>query len=190
MGTPSSQGPYLRNASTASNFVDWAAAEAHRSMRFHMELDRLRHLAAGSARDGYARTTGPLNGKAWSDLSRLRTLGAQPPEERPRAWKHTQLPTDDGLRHVREYERGLRKTARTFLGTEGAAPLVHTLVGGTGYQLPPYTASAPPAPTGAQASRLAAHITGASWGTGATALRTAWRRARLGEGKDRNRFAL
>jgi len=32
--------------------------------------------------------------------------------------------------------------------------------------------------TGRAASKLAAHISGASWGSGATALRQAWRRAR------------
>ena len=64
------------------------------------------------------------------------------------------------------------------------APLVHDLVSATGYQLarlPTSLPTAPPAPTGGQASSLAAHISGASWGSGATALCLAWRRARPGD---------
>src|SRR6266540_5973144 len=164
MSTPSSLSPYLRNASAAPNYVDWAANEAQRSLRFQAEVDRLRHLAAGHDRRGYPRTTGPLTDKSWSELSQLRPLGAEPQEERPRAWKNTPLPTDDGLRHVRDYERGCRKVALTLLGTERAAPLVHDLVGGTGYRLHPFTGSIAPAPIGSNASSLAAYITGASWG--------------------------
>ncbi len=38
--------------------------------------------------------------------------------ERPRAWQNTALPTDDGLRHLRDYLRGCRKLARIYLGHE------------------------------------------------------------------------
>jgi len=172
-------------ASAAPNFVDWAAAEEQHSSPFHAEIDRLRHLAAGSHRRGYSRTTGPLTNKSWDELSRtLSDLRGQPQPERPRAWKNTYLPTDDGYRHVHAYQTGVRKVARQFIGGETVAPLVHDLVAGTGYQLdrPPITLpSTLPAPTGGQASNLAAHITGASWGSGATALRLAWRRARPGD---------
>lgn len=188
MTTPSSLSPYLRNATSGPNFVDWAASEAQRSERFRFELDRLRHIAAGSARDGYCRTTGPLSDKSWSDVSELRALGARTSEQRPRAWQDRSLPTDDGLRHVRDYHRGILKTARFNLGTEDAAPLLHELVAGVGYQLAPYAASAPPAPIGGRASSLAAHISGASWGSGATALVKAWSRARPGEIKNRDTF--
>jgi hypothetical protein len=52
------------------------------------------------------------------------------------------------------------------------------VVEAAGYQLRPYEGLAPAAPAGPQASALAAYITGASWGAGATALRVAWYRAR------------
>jgi hypothetical protein len=178
MGTQSALTPYLLNASAPPNWVDWAAAEASRSQRFGAEIDRLRRLAVGADRSGYARTTGPLTLTPYGELAELRQTGAAPQEQLPRAWKNTQLLTDDGLRHVRDYERGLRKTARTFLGTERAAPLLHSLVATTGYQLARFVGSIAAAPNGPLASTLAAHITGASWGSGATANRIAWRRAR------------
>ena len=160
-------------------FFDWASGEAQSSPRFRAAVDRLRQLAAGSERAGYARTTGPLTQKSWEDLSRtLPALLSQPQEERRHAWNNTDLPTDDGLRHLRDYQRGVRKTARQFIGTEDLAPRIHDLVATTGYQLEPVNATSPHAPTQAQASSLAAHITGASWGAGATALQAGWRRAR------------
>jgi hypothetical protein len=145
----------------------------------------LRHLAAGSHRQGYSRTTGPLTHTSWDELSRtVSDLIIQPQGHRPRAWKNTDLPTDDGYRHIRTYQTSVKKLARQFIGAETVAPLVHDLVAATGYQLarlPTSLPSAPPAPTGGQASNLAAHISGASWGSGATALRLAWRRARPGD---------
>ena len=52
------------------------------------------------------------------------------------------------------------------------------------------SAVASPAPTGALASSLAAHVTGGSWGAGATALRQAWYRARPGDPPDTARREL
>jgi hypothetical protein len=179
MASASAQSGYLRNSTTApNNFVDWAALEAKCSRRFRGEIDRLRSLAVGASRAGYIRTTGPLSALAWEDLTqRIPALLREDQSDRPRAWRNPQLPTDDSLRHVRDYERGVRKLARQYLGTEHAAPHVHELIAAAGYRLRPYEGTAHPAPTGAQASTLAAHITGASWGTGATALRVAWYRA-------------
>src|SRR5439155_21325206 len=77
-----------------------------------------------------------------------------------------------------------RSLWRQFIGAETVAPLVHDLVAASGYQLarlPTSLPSAPPAATGGHASNLAAHISGPSWGSGATALRLAWRRARPGD---------
>jgi hypothetical protein len=183
--TASAPSPSPASASAAPNFVDWAAGEAQHSSRFHGEIDRLRHLAAGSHRRGYSRTTGPLTHKSWDELSRtVSELRSQPQPDRPHAWRNTDLPTDDGYRHARTYQTSLRKVARQFIGTEAVPPHVHDLVGATGYQLtrlPTTLPSAPPAPTGGQASNLAAHITGATWGSGATALRLSWRRARPGD---------
>jgi hypothetical protein len=170
----------LRNSTaSATNFVDWAAVEAARSPRFRAGIDRLRRLAAGEERGRYPRSTGPLTLWSWRQLERAyehRRRLAQ--GERPRAWRNSALPTDDGLRHLRDYLRGCRKLARTFLGSEQAAPLVHDLVARAGYRTNPWPASAPPPPTGPHASTLAAHVTGASWGAGATANRVAWHRAR------------
>jgi hypothetical protein len=183
--TASAVNASLAHASVAPHFVDWAAGEARHSSRFQGEIDRLRDLAAGSHRQGYSRTTGPLTHTSWDELSRsVSDLISQPQNERPRAWRNTDLPTDDGYRHVRTYQTSVRKVARQFIGAETVAPLVHDLVAATGYQLarlPTSLPSAPPAATGGHASSLAAHISGASWGSGATALRLAWRRARPGD---------
>src|SRR6266516_7885395 len=183
--TASAPTPSLAYASTAPNFVDWAGGEAQHSSRFHDEIDRLRDLAAGFHRRGYSRTTGPLTSKSWDELSRtVSELLSQPQPDRPHAWRNTDLPTDDGYRHVRTYQTSVRKVARQFIGTEDVAPLVHDLVGATVYQLalfPTTLPSAPPAPTGGQASNLAAHIARATWGSGATAICLAWRRARPGD---------
>jgi hypothetical protein len=103
--TASAVSPSFAYASVASNFVDWAAGEAQNSSRFQGEIDRLRDLAAGSHRQGYSRTTGPLTHIPWGELSRsVSDLISQPQGERPRAWKNTDLPTDDGYRHVRTYQ--------------------------------------------------------------------------------------
>ena len=183
--TASAVNASLAHASSAPNFVEWAVGEAQHSPRFHGEIDRLRDLAAGSHRQGYSRTTGPLTHGSWDELSRsVSDLISQPQGERPRAWKNTDLPTDDGYRHVRSYQTSVKKVARQFIGAEAVAPPVHDLVGATGYQLarlPTSLPSALAAPSDGQASSLAAHISGASWGSGATALRVAWRRARPGD---------
>jgi hypothetical protein len=170
----------LRNATTApADFVAWAASEAERSPRFQASIDRLRALAAGETRAGYPRTTGPLTGQAWPALEQiLADASRRAQHHRPYAWKNTELATDDGLRHLRDYLRGCRKVGRQFLGHPDTGPLVHQLVRATGYQAIVPTTISPPAPTGPAASNLAAHITGASWRSGATAHRQAWRRAR------------
>ncbi len=170
----------MRNSTDPeASFVHWAAREAEHSPRFRSEIDRLRQLAGGQARGGYRRSTGQLSKRPWAQLEQ--TLAdslrlSQP--QRPRAWANTLLPTDEGLRHLRDYLRGCRKLARTFLGHEQAAPLIHGLVTRTGYRIEVGPMAAPPAPTQKTASALAAYITGASWGAGATALRQAWYRAR------------
>jgi hypothetical protein len=172
----------LRNATNPVDFVRWAAAEAERSPRFQREIDRLRQLAAGADRNGYSHSTGPLTKREWDELADLlQALLRQPQSERPRAWKNTYFATDDSLRHVRAYQRGLRKTSRQYLGTEHVAALLHELVRATGYKLPPLTTPIGKPPNGAHASTLAAHITGASWGHGPTAQQAAWRRNRPGE---------
>jgi hypothetical protein len=159
-------------------FYAWAAYRAERSLRFLAEIERLRRLAAGADRGGYPRTTGPLTTWSLEELEReLKTAQQVEQADRRRAWKNTALLTDDPLRHVRDYLRGCRRVARTYLGSEQLAPEIHALVRRGGY-----LASAPatdrPAPTRANASQLAAHISGASWGAGATANAQAWRRAR------------
>jgi hypothetical protein len=170
----------LHNATTApADFVAWAASEAAHSPRFHPEIDRLRAIAAGKSRAGYPRTTGPLTGQAWPSLEEiLANASRRAQHQRPYAWKNTELPTDEGLRHLSDYLRGCRKVGREFLGHPDTGPLVHQLVSATGYRVIVPTTISPLAPTGPAASTLAAHITGASWGSGATALRQAWRRAR------------
>jgi hypothetical protein len=170
----------LRNATStaAANFVEWAATEAEDSPGFRASIDALRVRAAGSARSGYPRTTGPLSDQPWSILEHwLAESRDLDQHERPLAWKNTDSPTADGLSHVHDYLRACRTLSRRYLGPEDTAPLVHQLVGASGYRINAPTAGYPPAPTGGAASTMAAQITGASW-TGATALRQSWRRGR------------
>jgi hypothetical protein len=160
-------------------FLAWAAFEAERSPRFRRGIDRLRRLAAGDGRAGYPRSTGRLTRSSFAELERALTHSARlPDQQRPRAWRNNALAAADGLRHVRNYLRGCRKLARGFLGSEQAAPLIHELVCRHGYRIQPPPEDLAAAPTAAVASSLAAHITGASWGAGATALRQTWYRHR------------
>src|SRR5205823_2663138 len=129
-------------------------------------------------RAGYPRTTGPLSNRSWLELESAFVQARRLEQtQRPRAWKNTPLPTDDALRHLRDYLRGCAKLGRTMVGHERLAPQIHELVGRGGY-LASAPMPGPPAPEGAKASQLAAHISGASWGAGATAHAQAWRRAR------------
>lgn len=170
----------MRNATNApADFVAWAAGEAAHSARFPPKVDRLRALAAGETRAGYPRTTGPLNAQPWPTLEQILAHSSRLAQHlRPYAWANTEHPTSEGLRHLRDYLRGCRKVGREFLGHPDTASLVHQLVRATGYQVIVPTTISPAAPTGPAASNLAAHITGASWGAGATAHRQTWRRAR------------
>jgi hypothetical protein len=173
----------LRNATTApADFVAWAANETEHSPPFRGEIDRLRALAAGSTRAGYSRTTGPLTARNWPALEQIFANASRSAErERRYAWRNRDLPAFEGLRHVDAYLRGCRRVGQRFLGHPSGGPLVHDIVCGSGYQVSVPTAIGRPAPTGPVASTLAAHITGASWGVGATAQRQAWRRARPAE---------
>ena len=170
----------MRNATTApADFVAWAANEAEHSPPFQSEIDRLRALAAGSARAGYSRTTGPLTARDWPTLEQILANASRLAEqERRYAWRNKDSPAFEGLRHVHAYLRGCGKVGQRFLGHPNTGPFVHDLVCGSGYQVNVPTAISRPAPTGPVASTLAARITGASWGVGATAQRQAWRRAR------------
>ena len=181
MGCPRSpRRSCLRNATTApADFVAWAANEAEHSPPFQSEIDRLRALAAGSARAGYSRTTGPLTARDWPTLEQIHADASRLAErERRYAWRNRDFPAFEGLRHVHAYLRGCGKVGRRFLGHPNTGPFVHDLVCGSGYHVSVPTEISLPAPTGPVASTLAAYITGASWGVGATAQRQAWRRAR------------
>ena len=161
---------------------DWALTELRRSA----ELDRLCRLAEGAHRGGYPRTTGPLSDRSWEELEAFVEEGAQSNlDGRSRAWKEGRWheTTESGLSHVVAYVRGCKRVARSYLRADYLAPLVHALVverslpDGSQLELPALPALGP-APTGPVASTCAAHITGAPWGAGATAVRQAWYRHR------------
>lgn len=178
------------------DYFVWAARECARSPRFRREVDVLRRLARGADRGEYARTTGPLGDRGWEELEEL--LDQQRRQDqaaRAHAWKNTDKPTDDPLRHVGDYLRRCRRVARGFLGHEDAAPAIHRVVvalerpvealvaelaaDASGALAPgEYIPIRPPAPQGPVASALAAHIIGVSFGAGATAMRQAWYRHR------------
>src|SRR5439155_16252646 len=121
-------------------------------------------------------SAGPLSEMTWDELEQLPARwNAINQLERPRAWRETDRPTDEGLRHVRDYVRGCRALAREFLSSERFAARIHALVCGTDYELTlGVTASTAPAPAGGIASVLSAHLSGASWGVPTATLRHQW----------------
>ena len=172
----------LNSTGDALDFVAWAALVAERSPRFRRGIDKARRLAAGEERGAYPRSGGPLTLCTWVELEgRLAEARALPEGERPRAWKNTERPANDALRHVYGYLKLCRRLGARHLGGERAGPLVHELVCGEGYRVSVPGGSASSRPVGSLASTLAAHITGESWGAGATALRQAWYRHRPSE---------
>jgi hypothetical protein len=179
------------------DYFVWAARECAKSPRFGSEVDGLRRLARGADRGEYARTTGPLGDFGWEGLEELlNQQRRQDQAARRHAWKNTDKPTDDPLRHVADYLRRCRRVARGFVGHEDAAPAIHRIIvaleGSVEQLVAELEANAPdapaqhgesiairpPAPHGPVASGLAAHITGVPFGAGATAMRQAWYRHR------------
>jgi hypothetical protein len=156
-----------------------APAEALRSAAFASEVAQLRERAvADHPRVGW-RIADRSYVELQEELARNRSTGPQ----RPRAWRTTDVATDDGLRHVADYLKSCRRIARRYLHHEAAAELVHEEVcrGGVVERLLSVTL---PTAEGARASSLAADATGASWGAGATSLaesRRQWVRPRAEE---------
>jgi hypothetical protein len=155
-----------------NDFVSWAAAEAERSNVFRVRIGELKEKAKGAHRGRYSRTTGPLTDYTWSELGELELEGRESGFDRPRGWKEdrNRLATDEGNRHIRDYRKGCRAVAGAFLGNKDLGERVHEHVRGKPLHVLPRGM----APTGGVASTLAAHLTGASWGSGATANRQAW----------------
>jgi hypothetical protein len=156
--------------------LDYLADEAERSAKFHGKIERLRVL--GNA----PHLTGPLTSYEPEDLERLEREGARRPEDRARSWGADERRVfgestkggRHGNRHVRDYVHGCRAVAREFFRWPDLWPRIHWLVCGTGYRVNVMDvplASAPAAPSGPVASTVAAHISGANWGHGATANR-------------------
>src|SRR5262245_46800845 len=117
---------------------------------------------------GYSRSTGPLTGY---DRDSLLALPAEVPTN------SRGDPLYDSRRHVKEYLVGCRKVAELRLLAKGTAvdvlaERVHEVVRGAGYLVDVSGVRANRSwPTGPTASSVAAAISGASWGSGATAQR-------------------
>jgi hypothetical protein len=149
----------------------WAAREAARSPLFRSALDDLRR----QARIDHPRAGGRAVDYEWTDLEALELAGRE--AVRPRAHQKRDLPTDEGYRWVRTYRARCRGIAGARLGGKHMAPALHELarresgylvaIGRRGW-----------VPEGARASAGAAHITGASFGTGTIANRQAYYRIR------------
>src|SRR5688500_17617846 len=98
------------------NVFAQAALEAERSENARAELDRLRRLATGEGRDGYARSTGPLTSCTFAELVTLTK------------------------RHATDYVAGCRSYARKRLlaradAVDRLAERVHVQVCGEGYRV-------------------------------------------------------
>lgn len=131
------------------------------SPKFRRDIDRLSRLAAGTEKDGYSLSTGPLQRYSWQALAEKRT-------------RH---------KHVRVYLAGCEELAHQCFRLPHLWPHVHRLVGArledaTTYRVDlPRLPSAPPAWVGPVASKMAAHVTGdASFGTGTVPNRQAFQR--------------
>lgn len=161
-------------------FYDWSTGEAARSAAFRAEVDALRALAAGHGRSSYPRSTGPLTRHSLRGLERLLDENRALDASERGGWTNAELPTDDGLRHVRDYLRGCRRVALDYLGSTQLAAQLHDLVRDVGYEVKVSTgAPEPAAPVGHLASSMAAHIHRREhWRAGATAMRQVWRRNR------------
>jgi hypothetical protein len=159
--------------SPGSEFVflnSWAAREAARSPVFKGELDDLRR----EARVDHPRAGGRAVDYDWMGLEELERIGREP--VRPRAHSHKELPTDEGYRWVRDYRGRCRRIAGARLGGKQMAPALHELARReAGYLAVDWRGWVP---EGTRASAGAAHITGASHGTGTIANRQAYYRIR------------
>jgi hypothetical protein len=149
-----------------------APTEALRSASFARELELLRTLAFAD----HPLTTGRL---ARYDLGELQTLLERSRSAgllRPRAWRDTSADANDGLRHVHDYLARCRRVSRRYLHHEAGAALVHEAARyGMGVLDHTTREVSFPEATGPRASSLAADLTGASWGAGATSLAEARR---------------
>lgn len=154
-----------------SDWTPWVAREACRSPLFFEGIRRLRALASRP----HPRTTGPLRNYTWGALAALleegpvKDAGGVP----ARAWRNPRESEIGGgysYEHVLAYRRGCSKVAGRFLGSKDQAPAVHDLVREGEASLP---LSGRAAPRDAVASSVAASISGASWGSGATACQQA-----------------
>ncbi len=154
----------------------WAAREAERSSLFRSEVKALRR----AARRDHPRAGGPLVQYSWAELGELLESGEQDRSLRPRAWKNTRDSTADGYRHIRRYMESVRCVAGTRLAAKELAPRLHELIRrDVGYVVDVAGLSAGfEPPTGSRASHAAAHISGASFGTGTVANRQAYYNAR------------
>jgi len=148
----------------------WAAREAARSPLFRRELGDLRQLG----RADHPRAGGRAIDYGWTGLGDLERTGREP--VRPRAHRTKDLPTDEGYRWVRDYRARCRRIAGARLGGKHMAPALHELVRrDTGYVAFDWLGWAP---VGTRASAGAAHISGASQGTGTIPNRQAYYRIR------------
>jgi len=132
---------------------------------FRAAIGRLRILAAGEGRGGYAASTGPLGNREFSDIEALAQTA------------HVVNGRSVWYRHVSDYVTGCKQAARQFLGSDALARSVHELVRTTGYALK-LPALKVPTVGGPQASKAAAYFSGASWGSGEQANLRAWHRYR------------
>jgi hypothetical protein len=163
---------YLSGSET---YARWLGSVLASSTPFHHDIDELRVLARGDLRSGYPRTTGPLTQYEMGVLKQWpASWNSIYYRERPRAWSQSLAPTDEGLRHVREYARRCRVLSKHCFGTYAYDFVIHELVCATGYSLESASHTpAWPAPAGALASQVAAHFTGASYGPGSQGNRQA-----------------
>jgi hypothetical protein len=154
-----------------SDWSAWAAEHAMRSPAFTADVERLR----GLAREPHPRVGWAASDRTYAELFAA-IDGHAGLRQPPRAWNRTG--GGYGLEHVRRYVASLRAVARRRLGHEDYAAALHEHVrSGRPLALDPI--GHPARWRGSVASRLAAHVTGASWTLGgATAIRQAWREHR------------
>jgi hypothetical protein len=159
-----------------SDFFEGAAIVNEGSQKFRARVVALDAKAAGVHRGGYPSTTGKLTDYRWSELPGLAASRSENGRWIVR-------------RHVEEYQSYCLMTAwrclhATGVAQELVAERVHELVcvrarGSESYLVNVTRMDADrPWPTGPTASSLAAFMTGASWGSGATAQRQLSRRYR------------
>jgi hypothetical protein len=148
----------------------WAAHEAANSPLFRRELDDYRQLI----RVEHPRAGGRGVDYSLEGLEELVAAGRKHPASRPRAHRNTDLPTDDGNRWALDCLKRCRRIAGTRLGGWHMAAALHELARqDTGHLAVEWLGWAP---VGSRASAGAAHITGASHGTGTVANRQAYYR--------------